>query len=118
MKLKLSNLFLVAVVLLWACAPKPVITPGPYQLTSEDELFARAEKLYESQSYEEALELYDEYVRQYPTKPLAAAALMKIGIIHALKGDHEEARAAFQNIFSSYPASPFVPDALVEGPVS
>ena len=73
MKLKLLNLFLVAVVLLWACTPKPVITPGPYQLTSEDELFARAEKLFESQSYEEALGLYDEYVRQYPAKSLAAA---------------------------------------------
>ena len=115
MKSKFSILFLVAVVLLWACAPKPVITPGPYQLTSEDELFARAEKLFESQSYDEALALYDEYVRQYPTKPLAAAAIMKIGIIHALKGDYEDARAAFQNIFSSYPTSPFVPDALVEG---
>jgi ABC-type branched-subunit amino acid transport system substrate-binding protein len=115
MKLKFSIIILSAVVLVWACTPKPVTTPGPYQLTSEDELFSRAEKLYESKSYEEALGLYDEYFRQYPTKPLAAAALMKIGIIHALTGEYEDARAAFQNIFSSYPTSPFVPDALVEG---
>jgi TolA-binding protein len=100
--------------LVWACTPKPVTTPGPYQLTSEDELFSRAEKLFESESYEEALGLYDEYLRQYPTKPMAAAALMKIGIIHVLKGDYDDARAAFQNILSSYPTSPFVPDALVE----
>jgi len=115
MKLKFSIIILSAVVLVWACTPKPVITPGPYQLTTEDELFARAEKLFESKSYEEALGLYDEYFNQYPTKPLAAAALMKIGIIHALKGEYEDARAAFENIFSSYPTSPFVPDALVEG---
>ncbi len=115
MKLKTILIVLAALALVWACTPKPVTTPGPYQPTSEDQLFARAEKLFESQSYEEALGLYDEYFRQYPTKPLAAAALMKIGIIHALKGEYEDARAAFQNIFSSYPTSPFVPDALVEG---
>ncbi len=115
MKLKTILIILAALALVWSCTPKPAITPEPYQLTSEDELFARAEKLFESQSYQEALELYDAYFSQYPTKPLAAAALMKIGIIHALKGDYEDARAAFQNIFSSYPTSPFVPDALVEG---
>jgi len=113
MKLKFSIIILSAVVLIWACAPKPVTTPGPYQLTSEDELFSRAEKLFESESYAEALGLYDEYFRHYPTKPLAAAALMKIGIIHAIKGNYEDARSAFQNILSAYPSSPFVPDAMV-----
>jgi ABC-type branched-subunit amino acid transport system substrate-binding protein len=114
MKLKHIFIVLAALALVWSCTPKPVTTPGPYQLTSENELFSRAEKLFESESYEEALGLYDEYLRQYPTEPFAAAALMKIGIIHALKGDYDDARAAFQNILSSYPTSPFVPDALVE----
>ena len=114
MKLKHIFIILGAVAFVWACAPKPIITPGPYQVTGEDELFSRAEKFFESESYEEALGLYDEYLRQYPDKPLAAAALMKIGIIRALKGDYEDARAAFRNILSAYPTSPFVPDAMVE----
>jgi outer membrane protein assembly factor BamD (BamD/ComL family) len=114
MKLKPIFVVLIALALVGACAPKPVTTPGPYQMTREDELFSRAEKLFESQSYEEALALYDEYVSQYPAKPLAAAALMKIGIIHAFKEDYDAARAAFQNIVSTYPTSPFVPDAMVE----
>jgi ABC-type branched-subunit amino acid transport system substrate-binding protein len=114
MKLKHIFIILGAVAFVWACAPKPVITPGPYQVAGEDELFSRAEKFFESESYEEALGLYDEYFRQYPDKPLAAAALMKIGIIRALKGDYEGARAAFRNILSAYPTSPFVPDAMVE----
>ncbi len=114
MKLKTILIVLAALALVWACAPKPIITPGPYQVTGEDELFSRAEKFFESESYEEALGLYDEYLRQYPDKPLAAAALMKIGIIRALKGDYEDARAAFRNILSAYPTSPFVPDAMVE----
>ena len=114
MKLKHIFIVLAALAFVWACAPKPVITPGPYQVTGEDELFSRAEKFFESESYEEALGLYDEYLRQYPDKPLAAAALMKIGIIRALKGDYEDARAAFRNILSAYPTSPFVPDAMIE----
>ena len=114
MKLKHVCIILSALSLIWACAPKPVTAPGPSQMTKEDELFSRAEKLFESGSYEEALALYNVYFGQYPDRPLAAAALMKIGIIHAQKGDYAEARAAFQNIVSSYPASPFVPDAMVE----
>lgn len=114
MKLKFSIIILSAVVLIWACVPKPVSTPGPYQVTGEDELFARAEKLYESESYDEALALYDDYSKQFSDKPLAAAALMKIGIIRALKQDYEGARAAFRNILSAYPTSSFAPDAMVE----
>ncbi len=104
-------IFLSAVVLIWACAPKPAVIPEP---SREDELFSRAEKLFEVQSYDEALVLFNEYLRQFADKPLAAAALMKIGIIHALTGDYNEARAAYGKILSEYPASAFVPDALVE----
>ncbi len=114
MKLKCSIIILSAFVLIWACAPQPVSTPGPYQVTGEDELFGRAEKLFESESYDEALALYDEYAKRFADKPLAAAALMKIGIIRALKEDYEGARSAFRNILSAYPTSLFVPDAMVE----
>jgi len=114
MKFKYALIILSAVVFIWACAPKPVTTPGPSQVTSEDELFSRAEKLFESESYDQALALYDEYFRRFPDKPLAAAALMKIGIIRALKENYGEARSAFRNIISAYPTSPFVPDAMVE----
>ena len=114
MKFKCAIILLSAVLFIWACAPKPVIRPAPDQVTSEDEFFSRAEQLYESESYDEALALYDEYFRRFPDKPLAAAALMKIGIIRALKENYEEARSAFRNIISAYPTSPFVPDAMVE----
>ena len=114
MKFKCAIILLSAVLFIWACAPKPVIAPAPDQVTSEDEFFSRAEQLYESESYDEALALYDEYFRRFPDKPLAAAALMKIGIIRALKENYEEARSAFRNIISAYPTSPFVPDAMVE----
>ena len=114
MKLKFSIIILSAAALVWACAPKPVLTPGPYPVTGEDALFVRAEKLFESESYDEALALYDEYFKRFSDKALAAAALMKIGIIRALQQDYEGARAAFRNILSAYPATPFAPDAMVE----
>jgi len=113
MKLKHIIIVLSAVTFVWACAPKPGVTPGPSQMSSEDELFARAERLFESESYDEALALYDEYSIRYSDKPLAAAALMKIGIIRALKKDYEGARAAFRNILATYPSSLFAPDAKV-----
>jgi ABC-type branched-subunit amino acid transport system substrate-binding protein len=103
-----------AVVFLGACAPKPGVTPGLSTDLSEEELFSRAEKMFEIQSYDQALFLYNEYYRQFADKPLAAAALMKIGIIHALRGSYDEARAAYRKILSSYPASSFAQDALVE----
>lgn len=114
MKLKPILIALSVLALVWSCAPKPVTTPEPHQVASEDALFSRAETLFESRSYDEALALYDEYLRQNPDKPLAAAALMKIGIIRALNQDYEGARAAFRNILFTYPNSPFVPDAMVE----
>jgi ABC-type branched-subunit amino acid transport system substrate-binding protein len=115
MKLKIFFIFIVSMfVFLWACAPKPPVRPGFPPELSEEDLYSRAENLFEVQSYDRALVLYNEYFRLFPDKPLAAAALMKIGIINALNGDYEEARAAYRKILSDYPTSVFVQDALVE----
>jgi branched-chain amino acid transport system substrate-binding protein len=114
--MKLTHIFisLCAVILLAACAAKPGISPDTSSAASGDELFAKAEKLFNARAYDEAAALYDEYFSRYADKPLAAAALMKIGIIHALSGDYDSARAAYRKIASEYPSSSFVPDALVE----
>ncbi len=114
MKLKHIFISLCAVILLAACAAKPGVSPDTSSAESGDELFAKAEKLFNARAYDEAAALYDEYFSRYADKPLAAAALMKIGIIHALSGDYDNARAAYRKIASEYPSSSFVPDALVE----
>jgi ABC-type branched-subunit amino acid transport system substrate-binding protein len=111
---KVFILFMGVVVLLWACAPKPVVTPGIGTGLSEDELFSMAEDLFEAGDYDQALVHFDEYIRLFADKPMAAAALMKIGIIHALNGNYDDARDAYRKIPSKYPASVFVQDALVE----
>jgi len=105
---------LCVLILVAACAAKPGLTPDSMPAESGDELFSRAEKLFDARSYDEAAALYNEYFNRYEDKPLAAAALLKIGIIHALSGDYDKARAAYRKIVSEYPSSPFVSDALVE----
>ena len=114
MKLKHIFISLFAVMFLTACAAKPGVAPDSLPAESGEELFSRAEKLFDARAYDEAGALYDEYFSRYADNPLAAAALMKIGIIHALAGDYDKARAAYRKIISDYPSSSFVPDALVE----
>jgi ABC-type branched-subunit amino acid transport system substrate-binding protein len=114
MKLKYIFISLCALILLAACAAKPGVAPDSLPAESDVKLFSRAEKLFDARAYDEAAALYDEYFSQYADKPLAAAALMKIGIIHALSGDYDKARAVYRKIVSEYPSSSFVPDAMVE----
>ena len=115
MKLKHIFISLCAVIFLAACTAKPGVSPDTSPAERGDELFSKAEKLFDARAYNEAAVLYDEYFSRYADKPLAAAALMKIGIIHALSGDYENARGTYRKIVSEYPSSSFVPDALVEG---
>ena len=105
---------LCALILLAACATKPGTGPDSSADETRDELFSRAEELFHARSYDEAAVLYNEYFDRYKEQPQAAAALMKIGIIHALSGDYETARADFRRVVSEYPSSQYVPDALVE----
>jgi branched-chain amino acid transport system substrate-binding protein len=97
-----------------ACVQKPsVITESP-QIGVEDELFAAAEKMFEFQDYIQSLEAYRAYVHQYPDRPLAPAALMKIGKINSILGRYVESRRAYNRLITEYPRSSFNPDARVE----
>ena len=114
--MKLNHIFisLCVLTLIAACAAKPGVTPDSLPADRDDEIFLRAEKLFDSRAYDEAAELYDEYFSRNEDKPLATKALMKIGIIHALSGDYDKARAVYGKIVSEFPSSSIVPDALVE----
>ncbi len=97
-----------------ACVPKPPVSTEPAPIGVEEELFAAAEKMFEFQDYPQALEAYRAYINQYPDRPLASAALMKIGKIHSILGSYVEARRAYLRLVSEYPRSPFSLDARVE----
>jgi ABC-type branched-subunit amino acid transport system substrate-binding protein/TolA-binding protein len=114
MKLKNGICLFAVMVLICACAAKTGAPPISVPAEEGDALFTGAEELFGAGDYDGALALYTEYLRLYDKAPLAAAALMKIGYIHALNGDFDDARSAYRRIVADYPGSSFVQDALVE----
>ncbi|RJQ59354.1 MAG: hypothetical protein C4530_09255 [Desulfobacteraceae bacterium] len=107
-----ASVLLIA-VFLFACAPKPVKPPAPPAIDTGDRLFETAERLYQSKNYDKALESYTAYYRSYPKRPLAAAALLKIGEIHTIDGKTELAREFLNRLIAEYPDSPFILDARI-----
>jgi ABC-type branched-subunit amino acid transport system substrate-binding protein len=97
-----------------ACVQKPPVSTELAPIGVEEELFVAAEKMFEFQDYSQALEAYRAYVNQYPDRPLAPAALMKIGKINSILGSYVEARRTYNRLISEYPRSSFNPDARVE----
>ncbi|MBW2411811.1 MAG: penicillin-binding protein activator, partial [Deltaproteobacteria bacterium] len=105
-------ILLSMIAAVWSCAPKPGVAPTT--LESADRLFQMAEEQFQAKSYENALQLFQDYLQKYPDEPMAPAALMKIGIIHSSLGHYEDARQAYLRLTSQYPTSSFAQDAYVE----
>ena len=113
--LRVLRVFLIGLIcVVCACAPKPAIKSGPEISGQAEALFLRAEEKYSAEAYEDALVLYNDYVERYADQPMAAAALMKMGGIHALLQDFPGARAAYERIIAEYPDDEFANDARVE----
>ena len=108
------NFVLIAVLFLSSCGLKDIFLPVPVKLGPGDELFLKAEKLYQAELYEKALNAYNEYLFRFPDRPLADAALMKTGAIYTVLGDYAEARDSYKRLLVEYSDSSFVPDARVE----
>jgi len=103
-------LFLTIAFFLGACA----IAPVPEKVAPGYQLFSQAEKMLQEKSYENALALFREYHEKFPDAPLSDAALMKMGSIHSILGDFEQARSIYQRLIEKYPDSHFVSDAWLE----
>lgn len=109
---------IIAVLFLCSCGLKDIFLPVPVKPGPGDELFSKAEKLYQAESYEESLNAYNEYLFRFPDRPLADAALIKTGAIYTALGDYAEARDSYKRLIVEHPDSSFVPDARVEGLVT
>jgi ABC-type branched-subunit amino acid transport system substrate-binding protein/TolA-binding protein len=112
-----TNRTIILLLILWAigaCAQKPPVSTEPVPVGVEDELFVTGENLYAAEDYSAALAAYEAYLSQYPDRPFAPAALMKMGKINTTLGNYAEARHAFRRLISEYPQSPFNPDAQVD----
>jgi branched-chain amino acid transport system substrate-binding protein len=116
---RLCRYFFISVMVVLvgsACAPrpKPGLVPIPKTRAAADQLFQQAEKRFQASAFPEALALYSDYLSRYPDEPLAAAALMRIGGIHAQQGNVVQARKAYAQLVSDYPSSPQRPEAELE----
>ncbi len=109
------HLLILGLYLLPACAPSRVSTRQGMPLSPESiwalKRFEKAEHLFQEQAYVDALNIYKNYLRQFPKGPLVDTALMKIGLVYMADQDYPRARAAFESLLSRYPNSPFAEDA-------
>jgi branched-chain amino acid transport system substrate-binding protein len=103
-------MLLMAALFVGACAIQPV----PEKTGPGYQLFSQAEKMVQAKSYEKALDHFREYLERFPDAPLADAALMKMGSIHTILGDFEQARRIYQRLLDEYPDSHFISDAWFE----
>jgi len=88
--------------------------PEPVEFHPGDELFSRAEKMFQRKDYDNALKIYDKYFARFPNGHLAAQALMKTGLIHTALGKNGESRAIYNRLIAEYSSSPVALDARVE----
>jgi len=78
---------------------------------TDEELFQRAEKLFDKGKYTAALEDFKTLKEQFPKSKYLGKTQFYIGEIHFAKKAYEEAIAAYQNFINSYPAHSEVPKA-------
>lgn len=110
MKLTFKIIVITATFFLWSCMPKTIYE----KFDPSSQLFSRAEKMFQEKSYDKALVLLNEYLDRFPDRPMADAALMRIGAIQSALGNNDSARNVYNRLIAEYPKSYFIPDATIE----
>ncbi|MFP4040761.1 MAG: penicillin-binding protein activator [Desulfosudaceae bacterium] len=104
MKRRLLILFMImaVTVALWpACAPREVVPlkePG-------QALFDKAEQHYQAGAYDQAFELYTDYLSMYPEGRRAPEALLKTAGLLAARKEHEQSRKIYRRLVNQFPDS-------------
>ncbi|HNQ35094.1 MAG TPA: tetratricopeptide repeat protein [bacterium] len=75
--------------------------------------FFYAEKAFEAENYAEALRLYREYLKKYPTGEESEPAAFKTGLCYLKMADPEPALVAFEAFLKTYPDSAFSTEAAL-----
>lgn len=113
--MKLSKLIFVLILLaLLACIPKTKVVNVQSHAVSGENLFSKAENLFNSRQYDRALETYSEYITQFPESHLVPAALMRTGAILDTLGENEKARNIYMRLISNYPKSNYALDVKIK----
>ncbi|MDP7355343.1 MAG: penicillin-binding protein activator [Desulfobacterales bacterium] len=105
---------LMSALLFLSCTPKVVIKPEPVEIDPGNALFSRAEKMFQSKSYDRAFELYQRFLFQFSYRLQADDALMRIAKIYEMENKTLKARESYQRLTTDYPKSPFVQNAMMK----
>ena len=79
-----------------------------------ERLFSIAENLFKSNSYENALEAYQEFLSCYSSDSNADTALMRIATIYSNQKKHGLSQVTYQRLIVEHPQSELAIDAMIE----
>ena len=95
-------------------APLPVAAPPPGLPPSPGEYWNVAWGYYASAKYEESIDAFREYLKQFPNSPDAPRAQMFIGDSQQFLGRYKDAIASYEVVITKHPESDQVPDAYLK----
>ena len=97
--------------------PTTVPTPGPLPLPPDVPVhsdFESAEQAFNDGQYSQALNFYNQFLREAYDDPLVETALFRIGQLYRMLGQDSEALSVLTRLIHEFPKSPLVPDATLE----
>ncbi|MBI4667037.1 MAG: tetratricopeptide repeat protein [Nitrospinae bacterium] len=77
-------------------------------------IFERASALYSAKRYDEAAEMFADYVRQYPNGNAADSAAFMAGMAYYEGSELDSASESFDMMAERYPYSPKAPEAMIK----
>jgi TolA-binding protein len=83
-----------------------------FDIDASTEAFERALIFFQAKHHREALDLFSQFLEQFPEHPLAGAALFYVAQSHLARKDHPLALKSFQKILISYEKSNRIADTL------
>jgi ABC-type branched-subunit amino acid transport system substrate-binding protein len=85
--------------------------PPPPEVAQALERLEKADRLVQRQAYQDALTIYENYIKRFPKGPQVDTTLMKTGTVYMSMGSYSRARQAFYKVIYDHPESPLVADA-------
>ncbi|MFP4381155.1 MAG: tetratricopeptide repeat protein [Candidatus Sumerlaeia bacterium] len=82
---------------------------GTEESSEADKLLRNAQEQYALGNYDTAIQMYEQYLREYPDSVAAPDAALRLGRIYYQQSDFEKARETFSMILEEYPASDKIP---------
>lgn len=73
--------------------------------TPAEKLFFEAEKAYENRNYEQALENYNQFLKEYPGHPSVPAVLLHKGNLYNATEEYGKAHQTFTELLRQYPGA-------------